>query len=144
MSSLSPQPPALGHGLLCAALLPLVMLFILLRNTRLQQNWLHHIFQRSLPLRKHYFRQETLIKAVLILTVSALRCRGGGEGDKSIMGEGTWISGAPVHATTSEHKDKGTGVWTVALERAQKLLRTNTELNKVLRVCGGVDGGDGE
>lgn len=48
------------------------------------------------------------------------------------MGEGTWISGAPVHATTSEQKDKGTGVWAVVLERAQKVLRTHTQLNKVL------------
>lgn len=79
MSSLSPQPPAPGHGLLCAALLPLAVLFILLRNARLQQNWLHHIFQRSLPPRKDSLRQEKLIQAVLILTASSLRCRGGGE-----------------------------------------------------------------
>lgn len=64
------------------------------------------------------------------------------------MGEGTWISGAPVHATTSEQKDKGTGVWAVVLERAQKVLRTHTELNKVpplipLACPEGVQGGGG-
>lgn len=74
----------------------------------------------------------------------------GRSGDKPTVGEGPWMSGAPVHATASEQEENRAGAGQ-PLSEGEKVLRARTQLSRVpppsrwlvLGLCRRVSGGAG-